>query len=556
MEFKIYTVPFSTYPRVKYACKHLDPLLRRYDDIYLTSSQTSYRDYTNKQEFKLCLQTLGGDRDIDIRSVTKQNDVPDCITEKCANVKELVQKGCLQNSFVIIVASDINEVDIPTYNNVGTICLVTDTNDSHANCYQGTPFKGKLYENVSAKMELILYKASGMKGKCDYLLQDLIKKFEKQQTESLPQQSKSVEDIILGAEENVPKRTSSVKERNIFETIQQKERLYDEMLGMFRRSLIPDDETLRPLVRQLTDKRITEELKEDLKNESSSIRSCGYRGCTLVIFVDEDCDPQNLKTRLKKCLLKKHKIASFSVEPLNIKEFCKVGSKAEAIFGDGKTRRSGTLGGFGYAISCSGNGSKTIGLVSRHVVTIGDSSATSVFINSDGNTTEASVDIDNSFADQHEIVLDIASISFMNDTSEFETTYKTSENRSAIGVLTTYTTEQMKGLPVQICGACTPLGRGTVTMPKIEGVRDSCMDENFIFVEDDITEGQGNEVFCKELDSGAIVCTDDQDNPDKVQLISMVIGGDLNGTGKYATLKLKEGIKQVEEETDSTVELL
>jgi hypothetical protein len=184
MEFKIYTVPFSTYPRVKYACKHLDPLLRRYDDIYLTSNQTSYRDYTNKQEFKLCLQTLGGDRDIDIRSVTKQNDIPDCITEKCDNVKELVRNGCLQNSFVIIVASGINEDDIPTYNNVGTICLVTDTNDSHADWYQGMHCvsKEKVYEKVSATMELILYKASGMKSKCQYLLRDLNKIFEKQQT--------------------------------------------------------------------------------------------------------------------------------------------------------------------------------------------------------------------------------------------------------------------------------------------------------------------------------------------------------------------------------------
>lgn len=550
MEFKIYNVPFSTYPRVKYACKHLDPLLRRYDEIYLPSNKNSFRDYTNKQEFKLCLQTFGGDRDIDIRSVTKQNDALDCITEKCANVKELVRNGCLQNSFVIIVASGINENDIPTYNNVGTICLVTDTNDSHADWYQETPFvfKGKLYENVSAMMELILYKASGMKSKCQYLLQDLNTIFEKQQTESLPQRSVSVEDIISGAEENVPKRTSSAKERNIFETIQRKERLSDEMLGMFSRSLIPDDE--RPLV---TDKRITKQLKEDLKNKSSYIRSCGYRGFTLVIFVDEDCDPQNLKISLK-YLLRKHKIVSFSIEPLNIKEFCKVGSTAEAIFDDDETRRSGTLGGF--AKSCSGNESKTIGLVSRHVFTIGDSPATNALIYSEEKTTEASVDIDKSFADNHENVLDIAAISFKEDTSEFNTTYKTSENKSAKGVLTTYTTEQMKGLPVQICGACTPLGRGTVTMPKIEGVRDRCMDENFIFVEDDITKGKEKEVFCKELDSGAIVCTDDQDNSDNVQLISMVIGESIKKKGSYATLKLKEGINQVEEETNSTIKLL
>ncbi|XP_060556248.1 uncharacterized protein LOC132716921 isoform X2 [Ruditapes philippinarum] len=551
MEFKIYTVPFSTYPRVKYASKHLDPLLRRYDEIYLPSNQTSYRDYTNKQEFKLCLQTLGDDQDIDIRSVTKQNDIPDRITEKCANVKELVRKGCLQNSFVIIVASDINEDDIPTNNNVGTICLVTDTNDSHADWYQGTlcVSKGKLYESVSAMIELILYKASGMKSKCQYLLQDLNTIFEKQQTESLPQRSKSVEDIISG-EEYVPKRTSSAKERNIFETIQLKERLSEEMLGMFSRSLIPDDE--RPLV---TDKRITKQLKEDLKNKSSSIRSCGYRGCTLIIFVDVDCDPQNLKFSLKH-LLKKHKIASFSVEPLNIKEFCKVGSETEAVFDDDETRKCGTLGGFGYAKSCSGNESKTIGLVSRHVVTIGDSPATCAFIHSEGKKTGASVDIDKSFGDNHENVLDIAAISFKEDKSKFDTTYKTSDDKSAKGVLTTYTTEQMKGLPVQICGACTPLGRGTVTMPKIEGVRDRCMDENFIFVEDDITEGKENEVFCKERDSGAIVCTDDQDNPDKVQLISMVIGESIKKKGSYATLKLKEGINQVEEETNSTIKLL
>jgi hypothetical protein len=299
-------------------------------------------------------------------------------------------------------------------------------------------------------------------------------------------------------------------------------------------------------------------LKKDLHNISPFIRSCGYRGCTLVIFVDKDCDPQNLKTSLKNLLLRDHNIVSFSVEPLNIKEFCKVGSEGKAIFGNG-IPRYGTLGGFGYSKSCGGKGSKTIGLVSRHVFNIGNCPATCALIHSEGKTTEASVDIDESFADNHEIVLDIAAISFKEDKSKFDTTYKTSENKSAKGVLTTYTTEQMKGLPVQICGAWTPLGRGTVTMPKIEGVRDRCMDENFIFVEDDITEGtegKEKEVFCKELDSGAIVCTDDQDNSDNVQLISMVIGESIKKKGSYATLKLKEGINQVEEETNSTIELL
>ncbi|XP_060575081.1 uncharacterized protein LOC132732627 [Ruditapes philippinarum] len=628
MEFKIYTVPFPAYPRVQYAYKHLEPLLRRYDDLNhtiqlekwdLTPIETPYRDYINKQTFQLCLQSLEGDRDIDIRNVTKQNDVTDCSKEKCANIKELARKRCLRNSFVVVVASDINKDDIPADYNVKIICPVTDTNDSNVSVESPDAtkrvqyvYKEQLYGTVSTIMELNLFKALEVKSYCERLLHILDGVFNSDEVQekgkcdkndeiqifnevSSLQRSKSVGYVISKADNILDylKRSKSDIERSLIgytdkwevksdynlkqrkkqkgtvkdswkhlshETIQRIERLSDEMLGMFSRSSLPENE--RPQFIQLPDKHLTEQLKEDLKNESSSIRSCGYRGCTLVIFVDNDCDTHNLETCLKH-LMEKHKIASFSVEPLNIKEFCKVGSKAEAKFGDGETRRSGTLGGFGYAKSRSVNESKIIGLVSRHVVTICDSPATCALIHSEGKTTEVSVDIDKSFADKikPKDVLDIAAISFKEDTSEFDTTYRTSENKRAKGVLTTYTTEQMKGLPVQICGACTPLGRGTVTMSNIEGVRDSCMEENYIFVEDNITEGKEKEVFCNASDSGAIVCTDDQDNPDNVQLLSMVVGKytgreNIKKEGVYATLKLKEGIKQVEEETNSSIEFL
>jgi hypothetical protein len=64
----------------------------------------------------------------------------------------------------------------------------------------------------------------------------------------------------------------------------------------------------------------------------------------------------------------------------------------------------------------------------------------------------------------------------------------------------------------------------SVTMQKNKGIRDRCMDDNYIFVEDNVSEWKVGKFFCKELDSGAIYLRDDQDNQDNVQLISMVIG--------------------------------
>ncbi|XP_053402559.1 uncharacterized protein LOC128557922 [Mercenaria mercenaria] len=321
---------------------------------------------------------------------------------------------------------------------------------------------------------------------------------------------------------------------------------------MFTRSRVPKDE--QPQFDKQLDGTINDELKEELRQLSSSIRSFGYRFRSVLVFVDDNCDHEKLKPDIKR-ILKKHNISStFAIFSSSVKELssCNVGSKVEATFD--KTVKCGTLGGFGRASSSAGN--RTICLVSRHVVAdVDDNPASTLKVLNGENATEASIMIDKSIREYRKTVLDIAAASFESDESEFDTKYKTSEEKAAKGRLSEYSLEELKGLPVHICGSKTPMGFGTITMPQVEGVRDSSMDD-FIIIEDREMPRQEKQPFCTHGDSGSIVCADDQNDPENVHLISMVSGEALDKPGTYCSLHLGKGIKQVEEETKSKVQIL
>ncbi|XP_053402485.1 uncharacterized protein LOC128557893 [Mercenaria mercenaria] len=328
---------------------------------------------------------------------------------------------------------------------------------------------------------------------------------------------------------------------NYQEHMERIERLYDEINGMFARSRVPKEE--QPQCDRQFDGTINDKLKEELRQLSSSIRSCGYRFRSVLVFVDDNCDQEKLKPDIER-ILKTYNISTFTIVSSSVKELssCNVGSEVAAVFDD-STVKYGTLGGFGHTSSDEGN--NTICLVSRHVVTDTYGNPASTLKVSKGKyTTKASIIVDKPISSKRNTVLDIAAASFEIGDSQFDTMYKTSEEKAAKGRLSEYRLEELKGLPVHICGSKTPMGYGTITVPKVEAVQNSSMND-FIIIEDRDNPRQEKIPFCAEGDSGSIVCADDQENPDNVQLISMVIGEDLWNTGFYHFLNLEEGIKQV-----------
>ncbi|XP_045191487.2 uncharacterized protein LOC123548353 [Mercenaria mercenaria] len=369
-----------------------------------------------------------------------------------------------------------------------------------------------------------------------------------------PRTNENVSLETENASRSVEKSMFSIDVRNVTlnEHVDRIERLLDEMIGMFARSRVPQNEKPKP--DENFDGIVSDVLKQDLRLICPSVRGCGYRCCTFVVFVDDESDPETFKPEIGR-ILNKHNISKFTVVSSSVKELssCNVGSEVEATFGDG-TVKYGTLGGFGLASSDGGN--NTICLVSRHVVAdVNGNPASTLKVLNDKNATDASIMIDKSIREHRETVLDIAAASFESDESQFDTKYKTSEENAAEGKLSEYSLEELRGLPVHICGSKTPMGYGTITMPNVEAVQDSSMDD-FIIIEDRDNAAKEKKPFCADGDSGSIVCTDDQENPENVRLVSMVMGENTDKPGFYYSLNLEEGIKQVKEETKSNIQLL
>ena len=119
--------------------------------------------------------------------------------------------------------------------------------------------------------------------------------------------------------------------------------------------------------------------------------------------------------------------------------------------------------------------------------------------------------------------------------------------------------EWLKGLPVHIWGAKSSPGLGKILHPDfyVEGMK------RLVKIQDMHPEHNGEIVpFCKEGDSGAIVCADDPDGED-VHVVSMVSGSsnyiekqsNPNIKGEYLSIRLKDGLLQLEEVHGDTFRL-
>ncbi|XP_060580500.1 uncharacterized protein LOC132737250 isoform X2 [Ruditapes philippinarum] len=312
------------------------------------------------------------------------------------------------------------------------------------------------------------------------------------------------------------------------------ERLHDEFVGTFNRSVLPEDE--KPY---FADKLYTidKTLLYTLQKQSHSIESIGYHCSTLQVNVN--CNPisDELKRSVER-IMESYSIKKYTIVSSGVRDYltCHVGKEVKIEYEKGKYF-NGTLGGF--ATTSSGESERTWAILSRHVVK--GSFDMKLYIANDEQTYIGKVmkEVKEETVDKQ--YLDIAAASLESEIS-FDPRYITEEKVLVPGKRCFYDADSLRGLNVHIKGASTELGLGTITIPEQIAVQNDNLDENHIIVED----RYGGNAFCKEGDSGAIVCAE---NPDKygeeVQLISMVIGENMNKKGSYTTVRLDKGLEEL-----------
>ncbi|XP_060580519.1 uncharacterized protein LOC132737267 isoform X2 [Ruditapes philippinarum] len=316
--------------------------------------------------------------------------------------------------------------------------------------------------------------------------------------------------------------------------INQIERLHDEFVGTFNRSVLPEDE--KPY---FADKlyKIDKTILHKLQEQSNFIESIGYRCSTLQVNITSYPISDELKTNIER-IMEEYNIKRYAIVSSGIQKYltCHVGKKVKIEYEKGKCI-SGTLGGF--ATTSSEESERTWAILSRHVVK--GSFDRKLYIANDEQTYIGKVmkEVKEETTDKQ--YLDIAAASLKREIS-VDPSYITEEKVLVPGKQCFYDADNLRGLNVHIKGASTELGLGTITIPEQIAVQNDNLDENHIIVED----RHGGNAFCKAGDSGAIVCAE---NPDKygeeVQLISMVIGENINKKGSYTTVRLDKGLEQL-----------
>ncbi|XP_060553744.1 uncharacterized protein LOC132714843 [Ruditapes philippinarum] len=317
------------------------------------------------------------------------------------------------------------------------------------------------------------------------------------------------------------------------------ERLYYEFVGLFNRSILPEDE--KPSHSECLYK-IDKTILQELQELSNSITSCGYRYSTLHVNVNVKTTSDDLKHSIGH-VMEKHNITKYSVVPSVIQEFstCNVGQgvRVEYVKNEFYT---GTLGGFAY--TSSGESKRDWAILSRHFAK--SSFDRKLYVAKQENMYIGEIMKEVKDDETNKEYLDIAAAS-LDDNISSDKTYVTEKNESVQGKLFSYDAKKLMCLPVHIKGAKTELGLGTISVPEQIAVQNDNLDENYIIVED---REEGN-AFCQEGDSGAIVCAE---NPDKygeeVHLISMVMGENMSKKGSYTTVRLDKGLDQLKSLTN------
>lgn len=287
------------------------------------------------------------------------------------------------------------------------------------------------------------------------------------------------------------------------------------------------------------------------------MKGCGYRFNTLDIYIkDTLTDEEKLLSEEQiRVLTMENGIASYVVrtEQSTITQFSEisVGTKVTS-----KLERSASLGGFAK----SGDKQEPSLLLARHLTDDGKP----VFVhNCMGEKSVIAYVPKPKNNMEDDAPLDIAIANVLQKVSvKCETQFKDHEGVALASNLMHFEENDvlwMKGLPVHIWGATSSPGIGTIIIPDyyIEGMK------RLVKIEDrHPVDLERSQPFSAKGDSGAIVCADDPDGQ-VVHVISMLMGSsnfaetnrDNTVKGQYLTLRLCDGLRQLDWEHDTTFTL-
>ncbi|XP_053382561.1 uncharacterized protein LOC123540597 isoform X2 [Mercenaria mercenaria] len=581
MEITKYNVPEQCFPRYQYSKKIREDLAKRYNDLMKRLKRVAepLEDKSDLNDKEICIflcKDLSSKYHLpNIQSIVSRKS--DIVTNE--NTSSL-EGPFRKNTFVITNRKNDISKSIKGFEE-HIIVIASDETDK-----QALLETFKHYEHVDVctaenvcdalSTRLERYAFSGMKTACeclDYILMN--RKSEHFKTQHDHEEKASVTSEITDKGRHISdkndqnlgssstdttsvsgnKRTakeqgkvdSTKSQRSIAvlikENMESIERLYDEIVGMFNRSNLPETEF--PDLCYKMNKKINGKLLEELQKMSDTIQSCGYRFSTFLIYTKDGLCSEELSQKINR-VLEEHGITEYSIVTSDINTFstCHVGKKIAVKDTKNDRKVCGTLGGFAH--TSSGESERNWALISRHVASC--SSDRNLYVENGEERVVAKIMKQIHEGETEKQYLDIAAACLENDVEiGYDTRYITEENVLVPGKLCNYDTEKLRGLPVHIKGASTPLGLGTVTIPEQSSVQNYDLGENYVVVEDREEHG----AFCKEGDSGAIVCAEHPDKyGEEVQLISMVVGENCGRKGSYATVRLDKGLAQLKTLTE------
>lgn len=347
------------------------------------------------------------------------------------------------------------------------------------------------------------------------------------------------------------------------------QRLLGEMIGMYRRSRLP--EILKPQLDGPWGK-VSDQVIKSLYQLSPSVRGYSYAFITrLQIHVFGD-DIEKLRPKIAE-ILNKHGIKSDSydvVPPLDdVKPFSKILSGSKV--GVNENKNFGSLTSFVKMTPKTQKEKTYCSLASKHLL----QGQKTLDILTKERTLKADVIEKTAPPDDANMKFDIAAARIKKeDELHCDGRFKTENGTLMKGVINE--NDPIDCLHVHMNGASTSNGLGIIATTQYINRNSSVNEEGREELQEPQPEPEEDDInednrfiyvksrdetipFCKPGDSGAMVCADHEDE-DHVELIATVIGGPVNVIGvdeqhnSYQTLRLRSGVDYLEKLTQSDIE--
>ncbi|XP_060563691.1 uncharacterized protein LOC132723041 [Ruditapes philippinarum] len=335
-----------------------------------------------------------------------------------------------------------------------------------------------------------------------------------------------------------------------------KDCLFEEIIGLFNMSDVSIDD-----IPNIPKYRSDLDLKEICRHLSSTFKGiCGV-GCRMqklqIVVKDvQTFTREEKQNRLRQVLLD-FKIYEYELVPMSIKKYLTPGDSIAVGYVN-----NGSFGCFAKETKTQNEEIVMYGLFSKHLVPA--SNQINRLHVMEGGEPKSVGEVIDSTVECGKLDIAAAALSIRKD--ECDTRFKTVSGKQISGDKRIIESENLVGRKVHIWGAKSKPGKGIITVPEYRSTEE--MDFSLILVED-IADGEGivGERFSQPGDSGAIACTD-VPGQECVIPISMIMGV-MNYTevdeddkqnikrkkGRYATVPLQSGLRQISERIGKQVEL-